>query len=184
MSLLDLYSKGTATGPSGPSARRQKQVVDASSNLKPDNPGSFGNTYADATLAAIRSGKNALTSRSTIVAQQPTGKYTADIFGQTAAGSNSLVKLSKTNNNFGPGKFNNDIIPYTERQFMIQNASFGQATVAPNVLALATQTAPILTPIASNIGTVAGEPFDDGRYNITVGFGFVLYGTMINGGYA
>ena len=60
MSLLDLYSRGSFTGVAGPSAKRQRQVEDGASNLKPENAGAFGDTYEDTTLAAARSGKNSL----------------------------------------------------------------------------------------------------------------------------
>lgn len=177
MSLLDLYSKGSFTGVAGPSAKRQKQLEDGMSNLKPENAGAFGDTYADATLAAARTGKNSLTSRTTIVAQQPLSRYTTKIFEQVNAGSNELVNRANTSNNYGPGRFATDIVSYTDRQFMIQNASLGQAAINPSVLAVATQTVPILTAVSSTIGTTAGEPFDDGRYIATIGYDYVLYTT-------
>lgn len=177
MSLLDLYSRGSFTGVAGPSAKRQRQIENGQSNLKPENAGAVGDTYADAVLAAARNGKNALTGKSTIVAQQPNSKYTTKIFEQVNAGTNDLVNKAGVSNNYGPGRFATDIVSYTDRQFMIQNASLGQAAINPSVLAIATQTAPILTAVSSTIGTTAGEPFDDGRYIATIGYDYVLYTT-------
>ena len=176
MSLLNMYNKGTLTGVAGPSAQRQKGLVDAPTNLNPASAGAFGDTYADTTLQALRSGKNALASRNTIIAQQPASRYTTDIFNQTSLRTNTLLKKASTNN-LGPGRFNTDIIPYTERIFAEQSVGLGQAVVDRSVLATATQAVPILLAVSSTIGTVAGNPGDDGRYNITVGFGYVLYTT-------
>ena len=181
MSLLEKYSNGTLTGTSGPSAKRTQQITSAPSNLKPNNPGAYGDTYADATLAAAVSGKNALATKNTIITQQGRSKYTADIFQLSNSSTNSLVKKS-TGANYGPGRFNNDPMTYTDRQFAIANASMGQAAVTPSVLQAAQQASLILTPVSPTIGTVASEPFDDGRYVATIGYDYVLYVTR--GGYS
>lgn len=176
MSILDLYNRGSFTGVAGPSAKRQRQLEDGQSNLKPENAGAFGDTYADATLAAARTGKNSLTSRTTIVAQQPLSRYTTKIFEQTNAGANSLVKKA-SGASYGPGQFNSDPLTYTDRQFAIANASLGQAAITPSVLQAAQQGGLVITPVSSTIGTTAGEPFDDGRYIATIGYDYVLYTT-------
>lgn len=176
MSILDLYSRGSFTGVAGPSAKRQKQLEEGASNLKPENAGAFGDTYADATLAAARTGKNALTSRVTITAQQPSSKYTTKIFERIGTSTNSLLNLN-SNNYLGPNRFNSDPLTYTDRQFAIANASLGQAAITPSVLQAAQQGGLVLTPVSSTIGTVSGEPIDDGRYIATIGYDYVLYTT-------
>lgn len=176
MSLLELYGKGSFTGVAGPSVKRQRQVEDGASNLKPENAGAFGDTYEDATLAAARSGKNSLTSKSTIVAQQPNSKYTTKIFERIAASTNSLLNLNN-NNYLGPNRFNSDPLTYTDRQFAIANASMGQAAITPSVLQATQQGGLVLTAVSSTIGTVSGEPIDDGRYIATIGYDYVLYTT-------
>lgn len=177
MSLLELYTKGTITGVSGPSVRRQRDIVDGASNLRPDNAGAFGDTYADAVLEAARNNRNALVSKATLVSQPPTGKYTANIFQQANATSNNLVQRANSANTYGPGRFNSDPMTYTDRQFAIANASMGQAAVTPSVLQAARSAVLVVTPVDPNIGTVASEPFDDGRYIATVGYDYVLYTT-------
>lgn len=176
MSLLELYSNGSLIGGSGPSARRQKDITGNSSNLQPDNAGAYGDTYADATLQAARTGKNALTTRASLVSQPVGGKYTAEIFKLSNSSANSLVKKAG-GANYGPGRFNSDPMTYTDRQFAIANASMGQAAVTPSVLQAAQSATLILTPVDPNIGTVASEPFDDGRYIATIGYDYVLYTT-------
>lgn len=181
MSLLDKYSQGTLTGISGPSIRRRRDIVDGASNLRPENPGAFGDTYADATLEAIRSGKNALASRNSLVTEQPTSRYASEIFQQFSSATNALVKRA-LGANYGPNRFNSDPMTYTDRQFAIQNASLGQAAVTPSVLQAARIAKLIVTPIDPNIGTKASEPFNDGRYIATIGYDYVLY--LTRGGYS
>jgi hypothetical protein len=177
-SLLELYTRGSMTGVAGPSAVRQtRQATEAPSNLRPQNPGAFGDTYADATLEAARSGRNALATRATLVSQPPMGRYTADIFEQSNTSTNTLVNRATGAGTYGPGRFNSDPLTYTDRQFAIANASMGQAAVTPSVLQAARASALVTTPVDSNIGTVASEPIDDGRYIATVGYDFVLYTT-------
>jgi len=176
MSLLSIYNNGTLTGTSGPSAKRQREIVSAPTNLNSPTAGAFGDTYADAVLAAARNGKNNLVSMNTMVSNGSISRYTTDIFNQTSLRSNTLLKKANTNN-LGPGRFNTDIIPYTERIFAEQSVGLGQAGLNQSILATATRAVPVLTPTSDTIGTVGGNPGDDGRYNITVGFGFVLYTT-------
>jgi len=178
MSLLDVYSKGTVTGIAGPSVRRRIELEDTATNMRPDNIGTYGDTYADAILAAQRSGKNNLVSKvKSINAQQPSSKYVNNIATAANPRTNSLLVKAGKSNMLGPGHFPIDICTYTDRIFMEQNASLGQASINPSVLRVATQTVPVLTSIASNIGTLAGPPAVDGRYDITIGYGFVLYNT-------
>lgn len=181
MSLLELYSKGSMTGVAGPSVKRSKNIVSTPSNLKPDNAGALGDTYADATLEAARSGKNALASRDTIVAQQPSTTYMKDWFKHVNKPTNNLLNLNLVKNYYGPGNFNLDPLPYLDRQFLIQNASMGQAAATPSVLQAAQAAALVITPVNPNIGTVASEPFNDARYVATIGYDYVLYTTR--GGY-
>jgi len=175
MSLLDIYSKGTITGTGGPSAKRQKELDSELSKYQSKG----GSTYAETLFTAQRAGENALTSM-TPMGQLATGtNYITSTFKQATTRGNSLVKKSITNNNYGPGKFATDIVSYTDRQFMIANASLGQASIIPSVLATAAKTAPVLTPIDSKNSTNAGMGgvVSDGRYDLTVGFGYVLYNT-------
>lgn len=176
MSLLELYSRGSMTGVAGPSVKRGQDITNGPSNLKPENPGAFGDTYADATLAAIRSGKT-LANRATITGPQSSTKYTANIFQLANSSTNGLVNKATSANTYGPGRFNSDPMTYTDRQFAIANASMGQAAVTPSVLQAARQAALVVVPTDSNIGTVASEPFEDGRYIATVGYAYVLYTT-------
>lgn len=176
MSLLELYSNGTLTGTSGPSVRRRRDIITNTSNLRPENPGAFGDTYADATLEAARNNTNALTTRASLVAQPVSDRYVADIFNVANSTTNNLVRRA-TGANYGPGRFNSDPMTYTDRQFAIANASMGQAVVTPSVLQATRQAQLITTPVDPNIGTVASEPFDDGRYIATVGYDYVLYVT-------
>lgn len=175
MSLLDRYSNGTLTGTSGPSIRRRRDILDNTSNLRPDNAGAFGDTYADATLDALTSGRNALVSKNTVVGQQTTSKYSANIFQLSNTATNNLVQKATTANTYGPGRFNSDPMTYTDRQFAIANASMGQAAATPSVMQAARQAALVITPVDPNIGTIAAVPFDDSRYVATIGYDYVLY---------
>jgi hypothetical protein len=177
MSLLELYSRGSMTGVAGPSAKRGQDITNGASNLKPENPGAFGDTYADAALEAIRSGKNALATRATLVSQPPMGRYTANIFELSNSSTNGLVNKATSANTYGPGRFNSDPMNYTDRQFAVANASMGQAAVTPSVLQAARSATLVITPTDPNIGTMASTPFDDGRYIATIGYDYVLYTT-------
>lgn len=183
MSLLDLYNRGAINGIAGPSAKRRTELLDGASNLRPDNPGAFGDTYADELLQAQRTGTNQLVTRVSGVGAQPATRYITNIFNQTSTRTNNLLKRAADSNTYGPNRFPTDIIPYTDRVFMQQNASLGQASLIPSVLATATKTVPVLTPTDDKnvIGTSRTEVLDDGRYVCTVGYGFVLYVT--NSGY-
>lgn len=183
MSLLELYNRGAINGIAGPSAKRRTELLDGASNLKPDNPGAFGDTYADELLATQRTGTNKLVSKVSGVGAQPATRYVTNIFNQTSTRTNELLKRAANSTTYGPNRFPTDIIPYTDRVFMLQNASLGQASLIPSVLATATKTTPVLTPIDNTnvIGTSRTEVLDDGRYVCTVGFGFVLY--VSNSGY-
>lgn len=183
MSILEQYSKGTITGASGPSVRRRREIEDNNSKFDRENAGAFGTTYADSLLQAQRTGRTIIEQAS--LASQPTQpRYITKVFEQINSRTNTLVNKALSNP-YGPNKFATDIIPYTERQFAIANASLGQASLIPSVLQQALQSKPILTPINPNIGTLAGPPSEtDGRYDITIGYGFVLYNNLTNGGYA
>ena len=100
-----------------------------------------------------------------------------------------------TRTNLGAGNFPTDIVPYTERAFSQAAINSGQATAdtyspvaaqgatlasMPSVTQIASQTVPILTstqqsttPLIPGMST-AGV---DTRYDITVGYGYVLYDT-------
>lgn len=116
--------------------------------------------------------------------QAPTSNYQQSMFNSMLAGTNRLVDNDAKTYAFRPGNFSRNLTSYTEKLFNDQVASAGRATQPTSLVAATTQTKLIITPIASNIGTGPGMPFDDGRYIPTFGYGFVEYGTLANGGYA
>ena len=166
------------------------------STLKPDsslNADDAGKYKYDNQAAASQIIADYLANRSV----RPT-KYVTTNTDKINKAKNRLVSFatgtnSSTKSMLGPGYFPTDVIPYTERAFSQQAINSGQTIVAPTAYSVyqattlavapsatqaASTTVPILTPTQpSTISTISGmgSVVDDGRYNITVGYGFILY---------
>lgn len=109
--------------------------------------------------------------------------YLTTTFGDQLKKKNRLADNTAKTYAFRPTNFQQDIASYTDRIFMQQKLGADQYAKTPasliNTVALSK---PILTayvPARVNI-----PPTGDGRYLCTIGYGFVLYGTFTNGGYA
>lgn len=109
--------------------------------------------------------------------------YLTSTFNDQLKKKNKLVDNTAKTYAFRPTNFQQDIATYTDRIFMQQRLGADQYAKTPasliNPIAISK---PVLTTyVPPNVNT---PPTGDGRYTITVGYGFVLYGTLTNGGYA
>lgn len=94
----------------------------------------------------------------------PTTAYSTTTF------NNKVARKSTKPSNLGA-----NISSYTEQIFNQQLTGANKyTTTSPNVVSLASMTKPVLT-VSTKAGSLAGMPLNDGRYVITVGYGFVLY---------
>ena len=117
--------------------------------------------------------------------------YTTDTARNLAGRSNRLASRTSELNS---GGFKNDIANYADRIFLQQTIGATRLTISAaaklvsaaltstpaNLISIATDTKPIYTAPRRPSGTA---PSADGRYNITTGYGFTLYGVLTNGGY-
>ena len=118
------------------------------------------------------------------ILQSNASNYQDTMFSAMLAGTNRLVDDTAKTYAFRPGNFSKNLTSYTDKLFKEQLAAAGRATNTPtSLVSNIIQTPLILTPISPTNGTGAGMPFDDGRYIPTIGYGFVLYGTLAKGGY-
>lgn len=109
--------------------------------------------------------------------------YLTSTFNDQLRRKNRLADNVAKTYAFRPTNFQQDIATYTDRIFMQQKLGADQFAKTPtSLISTVAQSKPILTTyVPANVNM---PPTDDGRYNITVGYGFVLYGTLTNGGYA
>lgn len=109
--------------------------------------------------------------------------YLTSTFNDQLKRKNKLVDNTAKTYGFRPTNFQQDIATYTDRIFMQQRLGADQYAKTPaSLITPIAMSKPILTTyVPPNVNTA---PIGDGRYNITVGYGFVLYGTLTNGGYA
>ena len=177
MSLLSLLKRSSQFGGSSLSAGStpgQNRIENTQSEFAQAEPGSTFGGRTSSDIVNLKSGYQSDTA--------PT-PYAAVTFQDKLARRNQVVDY-KAKTYIRPGNFQGTIGTYADRIFAQQSLGPDQFAQTPiNAVSTLSMSIPILTP-TTEIGTSAGMPFDDGRYLITVGYGFVLYGTLTNGGYA
>ncbi len=177
MSILSLLKRSTQSGGGSlapaPNAGRNK-IQNTQSEFAQAEPGSaFGGT----------TNSNLVNSRSGYQTSNVPTSYAATTFEDRLARRNRVADYN-AKTYIRPGNFQGTIGTYADRIFAQQSLGPDQFAQTPiNAISTLSMSIPVLTPV-TEIGTSAGMPFDDGRYLITVGYGFVLYGTLTNGGYA
>lgn len=178
MGLLDRLSQSTLgvgiKPPTSYSKRAQGRNLTPAADLAA--AASTGYAFRDPTLGTTRYTDNIVGNTDVGALGPSVNSYQKTTFQDQLKGTNKLVDYKAKTYAFRPGNFKTDIATYTERIFLQQQQAAGQAPTNPSNLITATaQSAPVLTP-TTLVGTAAGMPFDDGRYNITIGFGFIQYG--------
>ena len=186
MSLLDLLGKATlGTGVKAPSSYTKKvQAKELPTTSELTSAATTGYAFRSATLGSSKYTDSAPAPMEDSLLSGTSATYQEAAFKDKMNGKNKLLSSKGNTYAFRPGNFQTDIATYTERIFLRQQQAAGQGSNVPaSLISIPAQTVPVLTATAVP-GSPAGMPTNDGRYIPTVGYGFVLYGTLVNGGYS
>lgn len=182
MSILEVYGKTNAAKTGLNPTSVQEYVKKANAR-----------NLADPTDLMAKAASGDRTSATMLKMQSKLTPLTSDFqtgtVSQTYAtrAANSIAtrndRLSTRTSELNSGGFQSDISTYTDRTFQQQSIGATRLTTsaAASLITSATRSKPMFVPINK---PSAGAPTPDGRYDIVLGFGFVLYGTGIRGGYA
>jgi hypothetical protein len=182
MSILEIYGKTNAAG-TGLNPQTPDKYVKKANARNLANPADM--------MALAASGDP--TARTMLKRQSKLTPLTSDLQpgavpqSYISRAANSIAtrndRLTTRTSELNSGGFQNDIATYTDRTFLQQAIGVTRLTTsaAANLISAATRTQPVYT---AGLGTTGGAPTPDGRYDITLGYGFVLYGNLTNGGYA
>jgi len=167
------YNKALGTTPAGYESKifgkELRGVNDLVSDTSVHGRG-VNDTNRNAYLKNANSSK--VTNLSSTYEITPTTAYSTTTF------NNKIARKGTKPSNLGA-----NISSYTEQIFNEQLTGANKyTTTSPNVISLASMTKPILT-VSTQAGSLAGMPLDDGRYTITVGYGYVLYGVLTGNSY-